>query len=177
MDLWEANALWSRGAPSLTKGGHLSCLIKKSQRFIHLVQEKLILLSFTWYSNKWMKTIMQIEVDTVPGGGIPLEGTGLISPPGGPCIKRLSRSVNLHHKINNKNRYCDLLLKLFITEQKMFCLHMLLKNNFAILHVNVFKIKEFHILALTFAASLRLRVWIPSILALLHELPTVDKYM
>ena len=120
---------------------------------------------------------MQTEVDIVPGGGIPLEGTGLISPPGGPCIKRLSRSVNLHHKINNKNRYCDLLLKLFITEQKMFCLHMLLKNNFAILHVNVFKIKEFHILALTFAASLRLRVWIPSILALLHELPTVDKYM
>lgn len=117
--------------------------------------------------------MMQTKVDTVPGGGIPLEGTGLISPPGGPCIKRLSRSVNLHHKINHKNPYCDLLLKSFITEQKMFCLHMLLKNNIAILHVNVFKLKEFRISSLTFAASLRLRVSIPSVLALLHELPTV----
>ena len=61
-----------------------------------------------------MKTMMDTEVETVPGGGIPLEGTGLISPPGGPCIKRLSRSVNLHHKINHKNPYCDLLLKSFI---------------------------------------------------------------
>ena len=47
LDLWEANALWSRGAPSLAKGDHLSCLTKKSQRFlhmfIHLVHEKLIL--------------------------------------------------------------------------------------------------------------------------------------
>ena len=121
-----------------------------------------------------MKTMMETEVDTVPGGGIPLEGTGLISPPGGPCIKRLSRSVNLHHKINHKNPYCDLLLKSFITEQKMFCLHTLLKNNIAILHVNVFKLKEICISALTFAASLRLRVWIPSVLAQLHELPAVE---
>lgn len=30
----------------------------------------------------------------MPGGGIPREGTGLISPPGGPCIRRRSKSVN-----------------------------------------------------------------------------------
>lgn len=36
----------------------------------------------------------------LPGGGIPLDGTGLISPPGGPCISRRSRSVNLQNKSN-----------------------------------------------------------------------------